>query len=448
MELKVCDALCGSGKTSACIRMMNERKDTRFIFVTQFLSEVERIKSKCACRGFVAPEDYNESHRSKLRDVRQLLRDKCNIATTHALFTSCTEEIKQLVRDGQYVLILDETVDIFHMSDLKTCDIKMLLQHNIIEDRDGHIEWVYKEYESDDRDGDGKFSQEVLLAKSKNLLRYEDEYFFWAIPPDLFSCFKEAYVLTYMFFAQGLRCFFDLYGLKYEYIGTKYEDDAYSFCPAEEMDRKRDLRSKIHILDHKKLNEVGEGRSDLSFSSYALLKHKDKELMPEKLRKNLVNLFRNVYRAKADDVMWTTFKDFRERMSSRGYANSFVTYNKRASNEYAHKHYLAYCVNNFMRPWETAYYKDHNVEIDQDSYALSILVQWMFRSAIRNGEEIWIYIPSARMRSLLRQWLDNLANGEDLKPVKFTETRKRRTKKTKEGSEANAEELREVPVGT
>ena len=47
MEIKICDALCGSGKTSACIRMMNEDTDKHFIFVTQFLSEVDRIVRGC-----------------------------------------------------------------------------------------------------------------------------------------------------------------------------------------------------------------------------------------------------------------------------------------------------------------------------------------------------------------------------------------------------------------
>ena len=50
MGIKVCDALCGSGKTSACIRMMNENKDKKYVFVTQFLSEVDRIIRSCKAK--------------------------------------------------------------------------------------------------------------------------------------------------------------------------------------------------------------------------------------------------------------------------------------------------------------------------------------------------------------------------------------------------------------
>ena len=39
-------------------------------------------------------------------------------------------------------------------------------------------------------------------------------------------------------------------------------------------------------------------------------------------------------------------------------------------------------------------------------FSLSALIQWMFRSAIRDGKPIKIYIPSFRMRKLLNSWLD------------------------------------------
>ena len=45
------------------------------------------------------------------------------------------------------------------------------------------------------------------------------------------------------------------------------------------------------------------------------------------------------------------------------------------------------------------------------SYSLSVLIQWIWRSAIRDGEEIWIYIPVQRMRELLEQWIDEVSSG-------------------------------------
>lgn len=423
MVIKVCDALCGAGKTSACIRMMNERTDQKFIFVTQFLSEVERIKAGCASRGFVSPDGGLVDSGTKLADIHRLLKNGDNIATTHALFISYTEETKRMIRERGYILVLDEAVDILCMSDIGKCDINLLLKGQTVEEEDGVIKWLYDTYAEEDRDGRGRFRAEMLLAKSKNLLRYDDEYFFWSIPPELFTCFKEAYVLTYLFHAQTMSYFLKLYDLDYELIGVKRGADGYCFCPVEEMDRRRDLRSNIHILDNVKLNEIGAGRTSLSFTWYKKKINDDPNGEIERIRKNLQNLFRNIYGATGDEAMWTTFKDFEDRISSKGIANSFVTYNKRASNEYAGRHYLAYCVNNFMRPWESRYFKDHSVEVDSDTYAVSILVQWIFRSGIRNGEDIWVYIPSRRMRMLFKQWIDKLAEGRDLEPFIYNPKR-------------------------
>ena len=39
-----------------------------------------------------------------------------------------------------------------------------------------------------------------------------------------------------------------------------------------------------------------------------------------------------------------------------------------------------------------------------DIYALSEMLQWIWRSRIRNGLSITVYIPSIRMRELLGEW--------------------------------------------
>lgn len=44
--------------------------------------------------------------------------------------------------------------------------------------------------------------------------------------------------------------------------------------------------------------------------------------------------------------------------------------------------------------------------VDEDAYALSEMLQWIWRSSIRDGKPINIYIPSKRMRTLLMNWLE------------------------------------------
>lgn len=417
MGIKICDAICGSGKTTSCIEMMNRRTDCNFIFATQYLSEVERIKSKCASRNFVSPEVGRKKRKTKLSDMRNLLEAGKNIATTHTLFLNGTDEIKDLIKKNNYVLVLDEVVDIICPAELTKSDINILMRSDSIEEKDGVISWTNDEYKYEDG---GRFREEMLISKSKNLISYKNILFFWMIPASLFSCFKEVYVLTYMFNAQPLRYFFDIYGMQYEYIGTKMKENTYEFCSVDEMDRARDLRDFIHILDNKRLNEIGNKRTALSYGWYQRAGRKGvnmKELTV--LKNNVSNVFKNIFKAHSEDIMWTVFKEYEPYIKNKGFAKGFVCYNKRASNEYCNRHYLAYCVNNFMRPWESNFYKDCGVNTDSDMFALSVLLQWIFRSAIRNQEEIWMYIPSLRMRTLLQLWMENLAEGNDLTHVQY-----------------------------
>lgn len=427
MIVKVCDALCGCGKTSSCINMMNERTDKRFIFVTQYLDEVKRIMDKCKSRNFVTPISDEDAGITKLNNIRDLISQGRNIATTHALFLSYTSDIKELIQEKHYVLVLDEVVDVLCSADLAVCDVELLRKSNMIQEDGEYITWLEDAY-SDETNA--KFHEEMQRAKSKNLLKLNDQWFFWAITPELFASFDDVYVLTYLFESQTLKYFFDMYNIPYQLIGTKKVGDVYNFCDITEMSRARDLRDKIHILDNERLNDIGKGRSALSHTWYTKA-HIDTETLPQ-LQRNISNVFKNIFRATSKECLWTSFKGFKDVLSGKGYASSFVVYNLRASNKYASRKYLAYCVNNFPRPLESKYFYERGIEVDSDMYALSILVQWIFRSAIRNNEEIWVYIPSERMRYILTQWIENLANGEDLKPIHYRTPRKiyRKNKKT------------------
>ena len=51
------------------------------------------------------------------------------------------------------------------------------------------------------------------------------------------------------------------------------------------------------------------------------------------------------------------------------------------------------------------FFRSKDVKVDENTFALSELIQWMFRSQLRDGKKINIYIPSKRMRTLLENWL-------------------------------------------
>ena len=88
------------------------------------------------------------------------------------------------------------------------------------------------------------------------------------------------------------------------------------------------------------------------------------------------------------------------------YKRVFIPHNLRATNEYSNTHTLAYCVNRYISPFLINYFKTKDVNVNQELYALSEMLQWIWRSRIRNDESINIYIPSSRMRKLLIEYLD------------------------------------------
>jgi hypothetical protein len=112
--------------------------------------------------------------------------------------------------------------------------------------------------------------------------------------------------------------------------------------------------------------------------------------------------------------MWSTFNDYKTKLKGKGYTKGFCAYNIRATNDYRECYALAYMLNVFPHYSLTRYFNNRGMqEINKDFYALSILLQWIWRSRIRNIKDtpeqrkIDLYLPSSRMKRLLLEWLDN-----------------------------------------
>ena len=151
------------------------------------------------------------------------------------------------------------------------------------------------------------------------------------------------------------------------------------------------------------MNLIGDREYDLSKNWY--IRNKDNIVMKQ-LKNNLENYFRNKRKSKTKENLWTTFVDFKSQLSSKGYGRAFISINMRASNKYRDRTSIAYPVNRYINTGVKNFFIKHDVQTDEDGFALSEMLQFIWRSAIRDGKEIWIYIPSVRMRSLLKQWIN------------------------------------------
>ena len=126
----------------------------------------------------------------------------------------------------------------------------------------------------------------------------------------------------------------------------------------------------------------------------------------KQLKNNTINFFNNKLKSKSSNNIWTTFKDFKLILSGKGYTKGFVSSNMRATNEYMNCTAVAYLVNKYFNPYIKRFFTSHNIEVYEDQYAVSEMVQFIWRSAIRQGRSINVYIPSKRMRNLLKKWIN------------------------------------------
>ena len=161
----------------------------------------------------------------------------------------------------------------------------------------------------------------------------------------------------------------------------------------------------IHILDNRRMNAIGNDTHALSMNWFT------KETSDvEQLRNNVYNYVNNIWGdVPADKKLWGAYNGQYSMIKGKGYTKSFLTFNSRATNAYKDRTCLVYIANLFMNVNEKSFYQKHGIEVDEDMYALSIMVQWIWRSAIREGHEINIYIPSRRMRTLLIDWMEKVS---------------------------------------
>lgn len=117
----------GYGKTSAAINFINDQPSfIKFIYITPYLKEIDRIKANCPSRGFVTPETKNKTG-SKMTSLLKLLEEGKNIIATHALFRNLDERSIEAIKVNNYILIMDEVADVIEESDMTKDDIKFLL---------------------------------------------------------------------------------------------------------------------------------------------------------------------------------------------------------------------------------------------------------------------------------------------------------------------------------
>lgn len=460
-RVKIVEALCGCGKTHWAIAMMSNNKSDQWIFVTPFLDEAGecggkddlgnygypksakdcRVYSQAPGMDFRCPSEnmkvevrkgeslYDSIVRtSKLKnkaiDKRNmpntseivklnksehlllLLLEGRNVSITHALLLNISKDVVDVIESNSIRIVIDETIekiDVFSSDKTLVGDVINLIELGHISVKDnGQLSWDiqelsrYKEIYEMCVEGILYLYNNLLLVRKYSSFAYEVA--------------KDVHVLTYMFEHSPMRVWMKACGIEWEYVDADLKVST--------KQKKEQIRKLICIEKHESSLDIHKHNETRMYSSTWYKEaangnqqaFKDMRTVATKLYKRWGKRLGN-----APKVMYTTFLKYADDVAGTGSRRidfrepSLVSKSARASNKHGDRDCLLYWVDVYPH-MSLQMYLDSIVEkedrLDVDKFAVSEMVQWVFRSAIRHGEPINIFIASPRMRRLFENWLD------------------------------------------
>jgi hypothetical protein len=478
-HITIKDRPCGWGKSSEIFS--SYKAGEKYITVLPFLSEVDRAVKRAASHSKHTMYAPVSTQGTKTDHVTDLIKAGKSVACTHALFfrlgtlattkTGETLEYAGSLTDfhsagvshtehfllDDHHLIIDEAIDPFDtVSTVTPNDFqKDYVELGLAEvSPDGKISPT-RLWDRRYRDGGQTFNLGLYeQAKSGALYTVQDKLFILTIPTELMLKPKSVTIYTYL--ANGTVLLQFMKRLQQQLVGTPNEFtlEVDRLAPVDEAAWRLDVAGALTIKSIPALESYNWSYSkQLATFSKAngqraarrvgmALKHwSGKELADTNKAAVMLTCARDLWcgspKAK-QPVAGPIAKDSRlfgnavRQYDNAGFADGwgttgvkFVANTTRGVNDYIHCRTAIYLYDQHPNPNITLFLgmpKGSKAECEfSDAYALSELVQWLFRSCIRSGgmntdtdnirprQQAVVYIPSARMRHLLINWL---ATGE------------------------------------
>lgn len=463
MKVEVRDQICGDGKTTDILKEIKLAYEKgcqdKYILITPYLSECHEIAGTKSIEddeyqrpvrdeeGKVVyfPNDRNlaelkfkhpnfsNKEGSKAASLRFLMSNRNNIVSTHSLFTNI--KLDTLVNAEEYTLVVDEALDIFSVcSLLPRKETKKLLEKDILTLREDGQTLKFDrsffgnpaKYVDEDAVKDTRYEEVAVLCDNHQLLLVNGNVLLWELSAELLNKFKKVVILTYLFEGREMSVYLKKHNIPYEVKKGKKGG--------------ADISHLVEIVEDTKLNLIGDEYYSLSstktkkpvnlktppiaedYRNYKdfqkdrgvyeefVKSNREKSLSADEvnnaLRKNLKNVMDNMWLAKSKDRYFTCLSANKGIIANKRFNKNWLAFSTKAVNNYAEKHHVAFLMNVFMMPYIKEVCNKGDLTVDEDLVALSHLVQFLFRSALRNDESIRVYIPSSRMRNLLKDYLE------------------------------------------
>lgn len=405
--VEIVDGIMGVGKSTEIIKWIDNNPNEKYLFVSPLLSEVEeggRLSRDLKLVSFECPS--TSEHNTKSDHLLKLLESGANVACTHSLYLSVTDKHLDLIERLGYILLIDEEIDVISSIDGYSKDDYSWLYENSkisVSDEDGMVSWIC----NIDVGEDNKYYPFKQLCDYQALYvtKRDSSMMVTQLPIKLITKAKRVIILTYMFEDNILSCFLKLKGV---------ETKKFTEITLSEVDGDK-IRSLINLLP-----------LDKKMATYGLSSTWYEEANKTQLD-DVGKYISNVGRANKipfEDMMYTLNKGrHTPNTNNRNVVKPAKYYRKRvdgewkycwlpaqirATNDYKHKSCVVHCFNRFPMVSVASYLSDYGFKIDQSTFSCSEMVQFIWRSRVREGKSITLAIASKRMHKIFSSWLASL----------------------------------------
>ncbi|ATN93469.1 hypothetical protein [Pseudoalteromonas phage J2-1_QLiu-2017] len=423
MVVDVIDYVMGSGKSSFIIEQMNmwnlENEYDQFVYVSPSLSEVEdRIPNACPDIGFLYAEGED-----KTGQVVSLMSEGASVSCTHNLLLGLEPEHINSMKEHKNILVVDEELELVRPYKVfSKATVDFLLNKGVLyvaEDATLNVNYEHEDYKdivsSATNKKDALFELFRLCDLGYIVRVREGGYYVWDFPPQFVKNFDKVVFMSYMFehSVANLWCMANDIEVEYWKIPEleKRQEEVF-----------HSLSENINVVDTLSLNKIPEG-INLSQAGWKLLT-KDKLSLIKKPVDTFVNHTPDI---SGKDVVVTCPKAYWDNpkktlQTKRTKTATWLASSTRGINDYADKKVMVYGIDKHPSPM-TLHYFDYVMERDRDynpenkveiglyknkwkeNYALSNMLQWLWRGCIRKNEQMYVIVLSPRMRKLLNKWV-------------------------------------------
>ena len=436
----VVDSRMGVGKTTKIINYINTAEHPVLVLVER-QTEVDRIKQELGEKIVSIAEVAEDLNAKRMDCLSMYACEGKHIVSTHQLMRHWDDFFLATVKAKRYELVIDEALNgVLSKMNVDSKDIGIFLDEGRLVINQGTR---FSELSLDRLDEDGwclptryRTLEKTIQNKTVYLQTTEGAtgrpYYFLieALRADIWESFMMIRVLTYKFHGSMLKYYLDLNDIPFIPMSiVEGEFGRYEDLGGEKFkDMLSVVDSKLNDFDqYRQRDRAWRGGLTVTWSDHTREGSKRCESVAATLRNFYTQSKRNSG-VSLDTFAWTYHKRFFEKVFSSNMGSkkntykcwegkreelseadlrkiSFLPQNLRGTNDWSHKTHMAYLCNTYMDGTVRSFLLSNGVQVDDDTYALSQLIQWLWRGCIRNDEPMTAFVPSKRMRHLLLKWL-------------------------------------------